>query len=174
MLERVKSLAEKPQEKPKTGLDLLGLTPKAFYQGVLNGGIQVFHDPYAPKDKFQVVGFKGKSAMDPGLFYAPYVPHQVINEAHGEEIPEKKLFSERMFGFEKAWAEEVMGYIHNPLESIANKNGRIYPDLEDYRPSIGFKTRYGVVTNPFNKPADPNDPPVDNKYFKKVKIDNLL
>jgi len=43
------------------------------FAGVLNGRYKVYIDPYATGNFF-VVGYKGSSSYDAGLFYCPYVP----------------------------------------------------------------------------------------------------
>lgn len=44
--------------------------------GSLGGRYQVFRDPYAPA-KSMIIGHKGKSLLDTGYIYAPYVPMQL-------------------------------------------------------------------------------------------------
>lgn len=52
------------------------------FVGVLHGRIKVFIDPYfggsGNGDELLVVGYKGASPLDAGLFYAPYVPFQFV------------------------------------------------------------------------------------------------
>lgn len=51
------------------------------FVGVLNGQYKVFVDPYqsnGSEDQFFVVGYKGASAYDAGMFYCPYVPLQLV------------------------------------------------------------------------------------------------
>ena len=72
------------------------------FAGVLNGRFRVYVDPFAGGN-YLVVGYKGTSAFDAGLFYCPYVPLQMVR-AVGEN---------------------------------------------SFQPKIGFKTRYGMVANPF-------------------------
>jgi hypothetical protein len=47
------------------------------FAGVLNGRYRVYIDPYAGSN-YLVVGYKGSSAFDAGLFYCPYVPLQMV------------------------------------------------------------------------------------------------
>ena len=47
------------------------------FAGVLNGRIRVYIDPYAITN-YMVVGYKGTSPFDSGLFYCPYVPLQMV------------------------------------------------------------------------------------------------
>lgn len=44
--------------------------------GSLSGRYQVYRDPYAPANSM-IVGHKGKSLLDTGYIYAPYVPMQL-------------------------------------------------------------------------------------------------
>jgi len=100
------------------------------FAGVLNGRYRVYIDPYAG-DNYLVVGYKGSSAFDAGLFYCPYVPLQMVR-AIGENT---------------------------------------------FQPRIGFKTRYGMVSNPFAEGSgqglgrlEPNT----NVYYRRVRISNLF
>jgi hypothetical protein len=103
------------------------------FAGVLNGRYRVYIDPYATGE-YLVVGYKGASAFDAGLFYCPYVPLQMVR-AVGQD---------------------------------------------SFQPRIGFKTRYGMVANPFaqgtNVFAGTNNGLIanSNKYYRRVKVTNLL
>ena len=103
------------------------------FAGVLNGRIRVYIDPYAGAN-YMVVGYKGSSAFDAGLFYCPYVPLQMVR-AVGENT---------------------------------------------FQPKIGFKTRYGMVANPFAKGttviANLNDglDAGSNVYYRRTTIANIL
>jgi hypothetical protein len=44
--------------------------------GSIQGRLQVFRDPYAPANSI-IIGHKGKSLLDTGYIYAPYVPMQL-------------------------------------------------------------------------------------------------
>lgn len=54
----------------------------ATFAGILNKRFKVYVDPYAgvagTQSQFFLVGYKGASAWDAGLFYAPYVPLQIV------------------------------------------------------------------------------------------------
>ena len=101
------------------------------FAGVLNGRYKVYIDPYAG-DNYLVVGYKGSSAFDAGIFYCPYVPLQMVR-AVGEN---------------------------------------------SFQPKIGFKTRYGMVANPFARgAAAANDGSLvanTNVYYRRVSIANLF
>ncbi len=104
--------------------------------GTMNGRIKVYVDPYSANvsnNHYYVVGYKGSSPYDAGLFYCPYVPLQM-------------------------------------LRSI---------DPETFQPKIGFKTRYGMVANPFVE-ASAGTPDAEaltaskNQYYRRVLVKNLM
>jgi hypothetical protein len=53
---------------------------------------------------------------------------------------------------------------------------------QTFQPKIGFKTRYGIVANPFAKGADAPSYPEEslkglvnsNAYYRRVKVANLM
>ena len=102
------------------------------FVGTLGGRYKVFIDPYANASatNFYVVGYKGSSAYDAGIFYCPYIPLQMVR-AVGEN---------------------------------------------SFQPKIGFKTRYGMVSNPFaNSTGDGVVTTAnDNYYYRIVRVDNLM
>tara|TARA_B100002003_G_scaffold5265_1_gene4878 strand:- start:1 stop:1338 length:1338 start_codon:yes stop_codon:yes gene_type:complete len=109
------------------------------FAGVLNGKFKVYVDPYAANidaKQFYVVGYKGTSPYDAGLFYCPYVPLQMVR-AVGQN---------------------------------------------SFQPKIGFKTRYGMVQNPYATSAGlgalDNSGAVgathQNLYYRRVKVTNLM
>jgi hypothetical protein len=116
------------------------------FAGVLQGGIRVYIDPFgAPiysqgqaAKHYYVMGYKGSSPYDAGLFYCPYVPLQMVRS--------------------------------------------INPDT--FQPKIGFKTRYGMVSNPFVSTTQSNGiaggtpdgsalTAGTNQYYRRVKVTNL-
>ena len=109
------------------------------FAGVLNGKFKVYVDPYAANisaSQYYVIGYKGTSPYDSGLFYCPYVPLQMVR-AVGQN---------------------------------------------SFQPKIGFKTRYGMVQNPFA--TSDGDGALDNSgavaagkanlYYRRVKVTNLM
>ena len=103
--------------------------------GTMNGRIKVYVDPYSANvsnTHYYVVGYKGSSPYDAGLFYCPYVPLQM-------------------------------------LRSI---------DPETFQPKIGFKTRYGMVANPFVLNGGSPDAEAlthnKNQYYRRVRVANLM
>ncbi|CAB4170884.1 major capsid protein [uncultured Caudovirales phage] len=102
------------------------------FAGVLNGKYKVYVDPYTSNvsaTQFFVVGYKGASAFDAGLFYCPYVPLQMVRAV----------------------------------------------DPNSFQPKIGFKTRYGLVANPFvSLDGTGGLTANENYYYRRVKVTNLM
>jgi len=110
------------------------------FAGVLNGRFKVYIDPYSANQaakQYFVVGYKGTSPYDAGIFYCPYVPLQMVR-AVGQDT---------------------------------------------FQPKIGFKTRYGLVANPFaqtgaasgsvsavNDAGSANS----NRYYRRVQVTNIM
>jgi hypothetical protein len=104
------------------------------FAGVLMGKWRVYIDPYSANvsaDQYYVVGYKGSSPFDAGIFYAPYVPLQMVR-AVGQDT---------------------------------------------FTPRIGFKTRYGLVANPFAEGTDQGLGRLQinsNRYYRRVRVANLM
>ena len=113
------------------------------FAGVLNGKFKVYIDPYSanlganasPTKQYYVVGFKGASPYDSGIFYCPYVPLQMVR-AVGQD---------------------------------------------SFQPKIGFKTRYGLVANPFAGAGSGDSITADgltaansNRYYRRVQVANIM
>jgi hypothetical protein len=105
------------------------------FAGVLNGKYKVYVDPYAQNvnaTQFFIVGYKGASAFDAGIFYCPYQPLQMVRAT----------------------------------------------DPSSFQPKIGFRSRYGIVANPFA--SNTNNVATDglfinsNVYYRKVLVSNLM
>ena len=110
------------------------------FAGTLNGRYKVYIDPYSANSaakQYYVVGYKGTSPYDAGIFYCPYVPLQMVR-AVGQDT---------------------------------------------FQPKIGFKTRYGLVANPFaetgaasgavaavNTSGNANS----NRYYQRVQVTNIM
>ena len=65
------------------------------FAGTINGKYRVYIDPYAANvaaNQYYVVGYKGTSPYDAGLFYCPYVPLQMVR-AVGENSFQLRLSS---------------------------------------------------------------------------------
>ena len=104
------------------------------FAGVLQGKYRVYIDPYSANvaaAQYYVVGYKGSSPYDAGLFYCPYVPLQMVR-AVGENT---------------------------------------------FQPKIGFKTRYGLVSNPFAEGTTAGLGRItanSNRYYRRVRVNNLM
>ena len=104
------------------------------FAGVLQGKYRVYIDPYSANsaaNQYYVVGYKGTSPYDAGLFYCPYVPLQMVR-AVGEN---------------------------------------------SFQPKIGFKTRYGIVANPFAEGTTVGSGRLrvnSNRYYRRVTVKNLM
>ena len=109
-----------------------------LFAGTINGKLKVYIDPYSANvsdTHYYVVGYKGSSAYDAGLFYCPYIPLQMVR-------------------------------------SVTSQT---------FQPNIGFKTRYGLIANPFAEgPSGPYNRGLgrlsdnSNRYYRRVKIENLM
>jgi hypothetical protein len=110
------------------------------FAGTINGKFRVYIDPYSANltsanaaggNQYYVVGYKGSSPYDAGLFYCPYVPLQMVR-AVGENT---------------------------------------------FQPKIGFKTRYGLVANPFAEGTTQGLGRLrinSNRYYRRVAVKNLM
>jgi hypothetical protein len=104
------------------------------FAGILQGKYRVYIDPYSANvasNQYYVVGYKGSSPYDAGLFYCPYVPLQMVR-AVGQDT---------------------------------------------FQPKIGFKTRYGIVANPFAEGTTAGAGRIQmnsNRYYRRVRVDNLM
>ena len=77
------------------------------FAGVLNGRLKVYVDPYAnmgvgyagaaAANQYYVVGYKGTSPYDAGIFYCPYVPLQMVR-AVGENTFQPKIGFKTRYG----------------------------------------------------------------------------
>ena len=70
------------------------------FAGVMNGRYKVYIDPYSANvnaDQFYVVGYKGSSPYDAGVFYCPYVPLQMVR-AVGENTFQPKIGFKTRYG----------------------------------------------------------------------------
>ena len=97
------------------------------FAGILNGRFKVFIDPYATED-FYVVGYKGTSSYDAGLYYAPYVPLQLYKTVDSESFQPKLGFKTRY------------GLCAAPFAQGLNKgNGVLTPNSNVYFRRVGIK-----------------------------------
>jgi len=64
------------------------------FAGVLNSRMRVYIDPYAGSN-YMVVGYKGSSPFDAGIFYCPYVPLQMVRAVDPSTFQPKIGFKTR-------------------------------------------------------------------------------
>ena len=91
------------------------------FAGILNGKYKVFVDPYVANgsdDQFCVVGYKGASAYDAGLFYCPYVPLQVYRAVDPATL-------QPVFGFKTRY-----GLVANPMVQVMAGQGNMAGDAD--------------------------------------------
>jgi hypothetical protein len=71
----------------------------ATFAGILNKRFRVYVDPYSgnagTQNQFFMVGYKGASAWDAGLFYAPYVPLQIVKTTDPETFTPRMAYRMR-------------------------------------------------------------------------------
>ena len=68
------------------------------FAGTIGSGLKVYIDPYTiSTDDFVVVGYKGTSPYDAGMFYCPYVPLQMVR-AIGEDNFQPKIGFKTRYG----------------------------------------------------------------------------
>lgn len=71
------------------------------FAGVLNGRYKVYIDPYfsasTAGNNFLVVGYRGQTPYDAGLFYTPYVPLQMV-KAQGENDFQPRIGFKTRYG----------------------------------------------------------------------------
>ena len=71
------------------------------FGGVLNGKYKVYIDPYSANNtakQYFVVGYKGTSPYDSGMFYCPYVPLQMVR-AVGQDTFQPKSGLKLVMGY---------------------------------------------------------------------------
>jgi hypothetical protein len=89
------------------------------FAGVLNGRYKVYIDPYSANQaakQYFVVGYKGSSQYDAGIFYCPYVPLQMVR-AVGQDNFQPKI------GFKTRYGIQANPFAENSGSSAAVING---------------------------------------------------
>ncbi len=90
------------------------------FAGVLQGKYRVYIDPYAANvaaDQYYVVGYKGSSAYDAGIFYCPYVPLQMVR-AVGQDTFQPKI-GKRIFPQTETLEEVKVASTRTPSSNSA-------------------------------------------------------
>jgi hypothetical protein len=99
------------------------------FAGVLNGRYKVYIDPYSANvntaKQFFVVGYKGTSQYDAGIFYCPYVPLQMVR-AVGQDSFQPKIGFKTRYGiqanpFAEAGASTATAIINGAGTADANR-----------------------------------------------------
>ena len=89
------------------------------FAGILNGRYKVYIDPYSANQaakQYFVVGYKGSSQYDAGIFYCPYVPLQMVR-AVGQDNFQPKI------GFKTRYGIQANPFAENSGSSAAVING---------------------------------------------------
>ena len=99
------------------------------FAGILNGRYKVYIDPYSANantaKQFFVVGYKGTSQYDAGIFYCPYVPLQMVR-AVGQDSFQPKIGFKTRYGiqanpFAEAGADTATAVINGAGTANANR-----------------------------------------------------
>jgi len=99
------------------------------FAGILNGRYKVYIDPYSANantaKQFFVVGYKGTSQYDAGIFYCPYVPLQMVR-AVGQDSFQPKIGFKTRYGiqanpFAETGATDANAYINGAGSANANR-----------------------------------------------------
>jgi hypothetical protein len=98
------------------------------FAGILNGRYKVYIDPYSANQsakQFFVVGYKGTSQYDAGIFYCPYVPLQMVR-AVGQDSFQPKIGFKTRYGiqanpFAEAGASASTAVINGSGTANANR-----------------------------------------------------
>jgi hypothetical protein len=89
------------------------------FAGILNGRYKVYIDPYSANQaakQYFVVGYKGSSQYDAGIFYCPYVPLQMVR-AVGQDNFQPKI------GFKTRYGIQANPFAENSGSGAAVING---------------------------------------------------
>jgi len=93
------------------------------FAGVLNGRYKVYIDPYSANNaasQYFVVGYKGTSQYDAGIFYCPYVPLQMVR-AVGQDTFQPKIGFKTRYGLQANPFAENSGSIDGTGSANANR-----------------------------------------------------
>jgi len=94
------------------------------FAGVLNGRYKVYIDPYSANNtakQYFVVGYKGTSQYDAGIFYCPYVPLQMVR-AVGQDSFQPKIGFKTRYGIQANPFAESSG---SSSAAVINGSGNI-------------------------------------------------
>lgn len=94
------------------------------FAGTLMGRYKVFVDPYAPNGaaaEYFVVGYKGTSPYDAGLFYCPYVPLQMYRAVDPNSFVPKIGFKTRYALVANPFSKGTAGASNGTIEADVNQ-----------------------------------------------------
>ena len=99
------------------------------FAGVLNGRYKVYIDPYSANNtakQYFVVGYKGSSQYDAGIFYCPYVPLQMVR-AVGQDTFQPKIGFKTRYGIQaNPFAESSGSSAAAVINGAGNVNSNRY------------------------------------------------
>ena len=99
------------------------------FAGVLNGRYKVYIDPYSANNaakQYFVVGYKGSSQYDAGIFYCPYVPLQMVR-AVGQDNFQPKIGFKTRYGIQaNPFAESSGSAAAAVINGAGNVNSNRY------------------------------------------------
>jgi hypothetical protein len=98
------------------------------FAGVLNGRYKVYIDPYSANQaakQYFVVGYKGTSQYDAGIFYCPYVPLQMVR-AVGQDTFQPKIGFKTRYGIQANPFAENSGSGAASIDGAGNVNANRY------------------------------------------------
>ena len=99
------------------------------YAGTINGKFKVYIDPYSANlmdDHYFVVGYKGSSPYDAGLFYCPYVPLQMVR-AVGQDTFQPKIGFKTRYGMQaNPFSTGAVNDDTQPTAGIGSANANRY------------------------------------------------
>ena len=99
------------------------------FAGVLNGRYKVYIDPYSANNaakQYFVVGYKGSSQYDAGIFYCPYVPLQMVR-AVGQDNFQPKIGFKTRYGIQaNPFAESSGSSAAAVINGAGNVNSNRY------------------------------------------------
>ena len=98
------------------------------FAGILNGKYKVYIDPYSANNaaaQYFVVGYKGTSPYDAGIFYCPYVPLQMVR-AVGQDTFQPKIGFKTRYGLQANPFAEASASSNAVINGAGNANANRY------------------------------------------------
>lgn len=121
------------QENTKLAVDPTGQT----FAGVLSNGMRVYIDPYAVAE-YITLAYKGATALDAGIFFAPYVPLEMYRTQGESTFAPRMAFKTRY------------GICANPFVQIpANQDPQVYVTADGIAQDSNPYFRKGLIKSLF-------------------------